>query len=1006
MNIINAAFVRNGVTVRTLPVYQYDSGMILQISGLDDLPSTFRADFANTETGQSKSVIGTDGEVHIPYEYFVPGFTIHCWLVWTGADYAVTKRHIMIPVARRATPTDEEPSPDEQGVIDQAIAALNDAVTQTGQDVESAAGYSEQAEQSAQAATDAKDNALAAQNAARTYRDQAVQSATNAAELAQSAYQSMADAQVAAASVAGAMDTLEATIQADLQAAKESGEFDGPQGPKGDKGDTGAIGPQGPKGDKGDKGDTGEQGAAGPKGDKGDTGAQGPKGDTGSQGPQGIQGEQGPKGDKGDPGATGPQGPQGEQGPKGDPGEVTQAEFDDLAGDVSDLKSDLTALETTVNGTTEKNFTEGKYIIANSVSYSVGDDENTCVSEVIPLTWPWSASDYGRFYYNGTGAESKYFYKLIFLDSNQNYLGNKAMDGATYRRVPGINGAAFVQFAFRKGTVGKLTDGTGETVYWSAHDEIEQVGLVQKIGDLSELETTEKADLVGAINEVKNNIPDIDGIIPIVPKDTTFFHISKNMIDPSTCVTGEYVNHATGAFATNSAQTRTDYIEVEPLTEYVIRVNSGAVTSNFRYVFYTAEKTYISGAAGALPNMLLTSPTNAKYIVVSDTGSMASHMLALYINDDKSFEAFGNDYIEPKYIVDGSADDIILNVPSKIYALVGYETNVYFENITENHDLYTWDVTCTKGMQLERGYRITPTSSDVGTYTLTIRASINADIYKEVSTILVVTSASARSGETASVIVLGDSTTDTGKVIEKLNENFSGDVMTVNTLGTRGTSPNNHEGRSGWSWDTYFTKESVTYTDGRGTIYNPFYNPSTQTFDASYYFANSGIAIPDVFIINMGINDVFGYTNDIELDTAMTTILQRSETAVKSILDATITTKVCICLTIPPNHSQDAFGKAYACGQTRNRCKRNNTLWVNALIEQFKDREDERIYIVPINACLDTINNMGMETLPVNARNTAVTYQSPIANGGVHPVESGYWQIADVYTAFLKGNAE
>ena len=346
MNIINAAFVRNGVTVRTLPVYQYDSGMILQISGLDDLPSTFRADFANTETGQSKTVIGTDGEVHIPYEYFVPGATIHCWLVWTGADYVVTKRHIMIPVARRATPTDEEPSPDEQGVIDQAIAALNDAVEHTGQDVDAAAGYAEQAEQSAQTAIDAKDAAVAAQNAARTYRDQAVQSATNAAELAQSAYQSMADAQVAAASVAGAMDTLEATIQADLQAAKESGEFDGPQGPQGDKGDTGATGPQGPKGDKGDKGDTGEQGAAGQKGDKGDTGPQGPKGDTGSQGPQGIQGEQGPKGDKGDTGATGPQGPQGEQGPKGDPGEVTQTEFDDLADDVADLKSQMGDINT------------------------------------------------------------------------------------------------------------------------------------------------------------------------------------------------------------------------------------------------------------------------------------------------------------------------------------------------------------------------------------------------------------------------------------------------------------------------------------------------------------------------------------------------------------------------------------------------------------------------------------------------------------------------------------
>lgn len=237
MNIINAAFVRNGVTVRTLPVYQYNRGMILQISGLDDLPSTFRVDFANTETGQSKSVIGTDGQVHVPYEYFAPGATIHCWLVWTGADYAVTRKHIMIPIARRATPTDEEPTPEEQGVIDQAIAKLNDAVAQTGQDVEAAAGYAEQAWQSAQTAADAKDTAVTAKADVEAAKHQAVQSsaaavasAQSASESAQSASQSKYDAQAAAASVAGAMGTLESTIQADLQAAKESGEFDGADG--------------------------------------------------------------------------------------------------------------------------------------------------------------------------------------------------------------------------------------------------------------------------------------------------------------------------------------------------------------------------------------------------------------------------------------------------------------------------------------------------------------------------------------------------------------------------------------------------------------------------------------------------------------------------------------------------------------------------------------------------------------------------------------------------------
>ena len=51
---------------------------------------------------------------------------------------------------------------------------------------------------------------------------------------------------------------------------------------------------------------------------------------------------------------------------------------------------------------------------------------------------------------------------------------------------------------------------------------------------------------------------------------------------------------------------------------------------------------------------------------------------------------------------------------------------------------------------------------------------------------------------------------------------------------------------------------------------------------------------------------------------------------------------------------------------------------------------------------LDTTYNMGLESTPVNARNTAITYESPIANGTVHPVESGYKQLADVYMAFLK----
>lgn len=113
-------------------------------------------------------------------------------------------------------------------------------------------------------------------------------------------------------------------------------------------------------------GATGPAGPAGPRGALGETGPAGPRGDPGERGPVGPQGPIGPQGMPGSAGAT-PDFSIGEvttlpagsdatatitgtaaapvlnlgipQGPQGAPGEVTQAEFDELSGDVNALKS-------------------------------------------------------------------------------------------------------------------------------------------------------------------------------------------------------------------------------------------------------------------------------------------------------------------------------------------------------------------------------------------------------------------------------------------------------------------------------------------------------------------------------------------------------------------------------------------------------------------------------------------------------------------------------------------
>ena len=152
----------------------------------------------------------------------------------------------------------------------------------------------------------------------------------------------------------------------------------------------------------------------------------------------------------------------------------------------------------------------------------------------------------------------------------------------------------------------------------------------------------------------------------------------------------------------------------------------------------------------------------------------------------------------------------------------------------------------------------------------------------------------------------------------------------------------------------------------------------------------------------MGINDVFLSDSDDAVLAKIKTCKTQCDAIITSLKNAVSGIKIGIAITIPPNRSQDAFGKAYGCGQTRDRYKSNNLMFVQAIIDAYDDKESDGIYLVPVFTNLDTTYNMGLETTPVNARNTAVTYESPIANGGVHPAESGYKQLADVYMAFIK----
>lgn len=75
-------------------------------------------------------------------------------------------------------------------------------------------------------------------------------------------------------------------------------------------------------------------------------------------------------------------------------------------------------------------------------------------------------------------------------------------------------------------------------------------------------------------------------------------------------------------------------------------------------------------------------------------------------------------------------------------------------------------------------------------------------------------------------------------------------------------------------------------------------------------------------------------------------------------------------------------------------------IWARQLCAKYNGQEASRIYVVPSNTALDTVNNMNRAAAaPINSR-TAITSQRQ--SNGVHPATEGYRQIGDALWAFLK----
>ena len=453
----------------------------------------------------------------------------------------------------------------------------------------------------------------------------------------------------------------------------------------------------------------------------------------------------------------------------------------------------------------------------------------------------------------------------------------------------------------------------------------------------------------------------------------SFIRSGKNLLDVTRSKEGYYLDFG-GILTQSPTYSTSDYIPVDPGVSYVPTYQRMVAfyDKNFVFISELIEINQPKNKAVRTPEgsayMRVTYSTSFKDIMQIERGSVATHFepyqnvldgVAISVDDVIGLEG------------SGESDNLLINLPPKIYGIVGKEINIYFNNIINQKNLLLdFDVTSTLGKQMSDRWTSTPSAS--GTTPLTVGAFKHFDYVGTGSTSIVVKDVSLKN---QTILYFGDSTVNANLVTQRLLDLYSQEDSDLTLLGTRGSGQNLSEGRGGWGADTYRTP-TVIYDEP-----NPFYNEVKQDFDFSYYMSTQGYSELDHFIIQLGINDTFSMTSDEEVETKINQILSDFDFIIADVHNFDPTIKVGVTITIPPNDSQDAFGNAYGNTQTQWRYKRNNAIWSQRLIEHYKEKESQNIYLVPMQHNIDTAKNI---------------------SDGVHPTAEGYKQMGDSVYYYLK----
>lgn len=477
-----------------------------------------------------------------------------------------------------------------------------------------------------------------------------------------------------------------------------------------------------------------------------------------------------------------------------------------------------------------------------------------------------------------------------------------------------------------------------------------------------------------------------------------------NLINVDNLIVG--VCDSDGSFKDDNRYRRTDYEFVKPNTTYsswrMIWRNALGIV---RIAFFDKNKKFISG--GRDIGNIFTTPSDAYYVILTYVANenMTEERMPMVCegnNVPEVYLPYKNEYIK-KVVEYVKKEDLKPHayMPDVIYCALGRTIDIYNNQVCIDADKFHLCWTCDIGFGEGRKFTVTPTK--IGNHNLKL------DIYNDANELLftktvILKVVSAITSGSYTILPIGDSMTYGGTQWQiEVQKNLSNGSMTY--VGTQ-----EHDGRGDMYYHEGYNGNTAYGFLNNATlrgITNPFYNPDTSKFDWNYY-KNTYSINPDIIQIELGTNDINGYTVDVAVENIaeMVDLIRKDDASIP----------ICICNAIYRSNQNGIAHQLNTQGYSIGNgvYKYGEDVKIQNLMIGLENRlaDYKNVYYIPLALCHDSENNFGKKTIPLNSRSQETIV---IPADSIHPNKTGedsstygynivgYLQFADVMYSTLCG---